>query len=211
VDFGGGLERIAAASIDSPDVYRINTLWPIVEALESLSGRTYDEHTVPMRVITDHLRGAAILATDGVVPGNKTQAYVMRRLVRRALRYALDLGLTQGLAESLVPVIAEAYADDYPEVATQRDHIVEVLAREERTFARTLGKWVAELRRRGRDGATLDGADLFTLHDTFGMPVELSVEETRRTGVGLSPTWEAEYARLREEQRARSQRARSIR
>ena len=208
VDFGGGLERIAAASIDSPDMYRIDTLWPIVAALESLSGRKYDEQTVAMRVITDHLRGAAILATEGLVPGNKTQAYVLRRLVRRALRYALDLDLTHGLAESLVPVIADAYADDYPEMAAQRDHIVEVLSTEERTFARTVRKGVTELRRRGRDGTTLDGADLFQLHDTFGMPVELSVEETRRTGIGLSATWEAEYARLREEQRARSQRAR---
>jgi alanyl-tRNA synthetase len=185
-------------------VYRINTLWPIVEALESLSGRKYDEQTVPMRVITDHLRGAAILATDGVVPGNKTQAYVMRRLVRRALRYALDLDLTQGLAESLVPVIADTYADEYPEVAAQRDRIIEVLSTEERTFARTLRKGLTELRRRGRDGATLDGTDLFELHDTFGMPVELSAEETGRSGIGLAPTWQAEYTRLREEQRARS-------
>ena len=208
VDFGGGLERIAAASIDSPDMYRIDTLWPIVAALESLSGRKYDEQTVAMRVITDHLRGAAILATEGLVPGNKAQAYVLRRLVRRALRYALDLDLTHGLAESLVPVIADAYADDYPEIAARRDYIVEVLSTEERTFARTVRKGVTELRRRGRYGATLDGADLFALHDTFGMPVELSVEETRRTGIGLSATWEAEYTRLREEQRARSQRAR---
>src|SRR4051794_27007719 len=99
VDFGGGLERIAAASIDSPDVYRIDRLWPIVKALESLSGRTYAEATTAMRVVTDHMRGAALLASDGVLPGNKAQAYVMRRLVRRALRYALELELTGGLAE----------------------------------------------------------------------------------------------------------------
>ena len=88
VDFGGGLERIAAAAIDSPDVYRIDRLWPIVEALQSLSGRSYEDATVAMRVVTDHIRGAALLAADGVRPGNKAQSYVMRRLVRRALRYA---------------------------------------------------------------------------------------------------------------------------
>ena len=208
VDFGGGLERIAAASIDSPDVYRIDRLWPIVAALESMSGRTYDDATVAMRVVTDHIRGAALLAADGVMPGNKAQSYVMRRLVRRALRYALELELTGGLAETLVPVIAGIYHDVYPEIGDHGDHIVAVLGKEERTFARTLRKGLAVMRRRARTGDTLTGQDLFALHDTYGMPVELCVEEARRTGLALQPTWRAEYDALMAEQRDRSHQAR---
>jgi alanyl-tRNA synthetase len=208
VDFGGGLERIAAASIDSPDVYRIDLLRPVVEALERLSGRRYAEATRAMRVVTDHLRGAAMLAADGIRPGNKAQPYVMRRLVRRALRYGLELDLTGGLAAQLVPVVAEIYADTYPEVGARSAEIVEVLAKEERTFARTLRKGLAALRRLGRSGAPVDGAALFELHDTFGMPIELCIEEAARTGIPLSETWQAEYDALMNAQRERSHRAR---
>jgi alanyl-tRNA synthetase len=209
VDFGGGLERIAAASIDSSDVYRIDRLWPIVDAVQTLSGRTYEEAMIPMRVVTDHIRGAALLAADGIRPGNKAQPYVMRRLVRRALRYALELGLSGGLAEKLVPVVADIYHDVYPEIGADRDHIVEVLAKEERTFGRTLRKGLSEMRRRARSGAVVDGTQLFELHDTFGMPIELSVEEAGRSGTALSPTWQAEYDALMEAQRERSHQARA--
>jgi alanyl-tRNA synthetase len=209
VDFGGGLERIAAASIDSPDVYRVDLLWPVVEALQAMSGRSYEQTTRAMRVVTDHLRGAAMLAADGVAPGNKAQPYVMRRLMRRALRYALELELTGGIAEKLVPVIAEIYRDTYPEIGVRADRIVAVLTKEERTFARTLRKGLSAMRRLGRTGATVDGATLFELHDTFGMPVELSVEEATRTGVPLSPTWPADYGALMDAQRERSHQARA--
>ena len=73
VDYGGGLERIAAASIDSPDVFKISLLWPIIEKLEEISGKKYDSHTNAMRVIADHVRGATFLAVDGVKPSNKEQ------------------------------------------------------------------------------------------------------------------------------------------
>jgi alanyl-tRNA synthetase len=208
VDFGGGLERIAAASIDSPDVYRIDLLWPVVETLQTLSGRSYEEAMRAMRVVTDHMRGAAMLAADGVRPGNKAQPYVMRRLIRRALRYALELELTGGVAEKLVPVVAEIYHDTYPEIGARADHIVDVLAKEERTFGRTLRKGLSAMRRLGRSGATVDGAALFELHDTFGMPIELCVEEAGRTGIRLSPTWQAEYGALMDAQRERSHQAR---
>ena len=209
VDFGGGLERIAAASLDSPDVYRVDLLWPLVEALQALSGKSYDEATQAMRVVADHMRGATMLAADGVVPGNKAQPYVMRRLVRRALRYALELELTGGLAAALVPVVAEVYRTTYPELGARADHIVEVLTKEERTFARTLRKGLAAMRKLGRSGVVVDGATLFELHDTFGMPVELCVEEARRTGTPLSPGWEAEYQALMDAQRDRSHQARA--
>jgi alanyl-tRNA synthetase len=143
-----------------------------------------------------------------VRPGNKAQPYVMRRLVRRALRYALELELTGGVAEKLVPVVAEVYHDTYPEIGARADHIVDVLAKEERTFGRTLRKGLSAMRRLGRSGAPVDGASLFELHDTFGMPIELCIEEAARTGIRLSPTWQAEYGALMDAQRERSHQAR---
>src|SRR5690606_16038425 len=126
VDFGGGLERIAAARINSPDVFKISLLWPIVEKLEALSGKKYASHTESMRVIADHLRAATFLAVDDVVPANKEQGYVMRRLLRRAIRFAFDLGIEQNFFEQVVPVIADLYASDYPEVAGKRDEVVAI-------------------------------------------------------------------------------------
>lgn len=208
VDFGGGLERIAAASIDSPDVYRVGLLRPTVERLQELSGKRYEDATTAVRVVTDHLRGAVFLASDGVRPGNRQQGYVMRRLVRRAVRFALDLGLTAGVAAELVPVVARTYREVYPELTERQADIVGVLEHEERAFARTVRKGLTRLRRIGATEAAVGGAHLFELHDTFGMPVELSVEEARRAGLALDPDWSAEYDALAEAQRERSRGAR---
>lgn len=205
VDYGGGLERIAAASIDSPDVYRISLLWPIVAKIEELSGVSYDDNTVAMRVIADHIRGAVFLAVDGVVPSNKEQGYVMRRLVRRAIRFAHQLGVQQNLLTQLVPVVADLYTDAYPEVAERRDVVIAVLEKEERSFRRTLGKGLRELKRLGKTGETVTGDDLFKLSDTFGFPVELSAEEAVNRGLPLTVDWRAEFDAAIEAQRARSQ------
>jgi len=144
VDFGGGLERIAAASIDSPDVFKISLLWPIIEKLETLSGKKYASHTESMRVIADHLRAATFLAVDDVVPANKEQGYVMRRLLRRAIRFAFDLGIEQNFFEQVVPVVADLYVADYPEVAEKRDEVIAVLMKEEKVFRQTLRKGLKE-------------------------------------------------------------------
>ncbi|HSX29979.1 MAG TPA: alanine--tRNA ligase-related protein [Candidatus Saccharimonadales bacterium] len=145
VDYGGGLERIAAAALDTPDVFKISVMWPIVEKLEALSGKKYDSHTNAMRVIADHLRGAAFLAVDGVKPSNKEQGYVMRRLVRRAVRFAFDLGIEQNFLQEVVPVIASLYEDDFPEVATSKDDVIATLVREEKAFRQTLRKGIQQL------------------------------------------------------------------
>ena len=147
VDFGGGLERIAAAKLNSPDVFKGSLLWPIIEALERISGKTYAESTASMRVIADHLRSAVFLAVDGCIPSNKEHGYVMRRLVRRALVKAFDLGIEQNFLEQIVPVVVELYATDYPEVAEARDTVLAVLAKEEKAFRQTLRKGVAELQK----------------------------------------------------------------
>lgn len=205
VDFGGGLERIAAAQIDSPDVFKISLLWPIIEELQTLSGKTYEDNTESMRVIADHLRAATFLAVDGIKPANKEQGYVMRRLIRRAVRFAFDLGIEQNFLEGVVPVIADLYVDDYPEVAAQRDEIIAILAKEEKVFRQTLRKGINELAKRKENGLT--GEEIFTLYDTYGFPVELSTEEAVRQEIPLSTTWKEEFDAKMKEQRERSQTA----
>jgi alanyl-tRNA synthetase len=199
------MERIAAAKIDSPDVFRISVLWPIIEKLQSLSGKNYESYTESMRVIADHLRAATFLAVDGVVPGNKEQGYVMRRLLRRAIRFAFDLGIEQNFFEEIVPVIADLYHDDYPEVAAKRDEVVAILAKEEKVFRQTLRKGLKQLEKYATDGLT--GSELFTLYDTFGFPVELSTEEAQKQAIELSENWRQEFDDKMLEQRQRSQTA----
>ena len=206
VDFGGGLERIAAAAIDSPDVFKISLLQPIIKKLESLSGEEYATHTASMRVIADHLRAAVFLAVDGCVPSNKEQGYVMRRLLRRAIRYSFDLGIEQNFLEEVVPVIADLYEADFPEVKENREQIIAVLVKEEKTFRQTLRKGLRQMQHYIDDGLT--GEELFTLYDTFGFPVELSTEEAYKQGIKLSDNWRAEFDARMDEQRQRSKTAR---
>jgi alanyl-tRNA synthetase len=205
VDFGGGLERIAAARIDSPDVFKISILWPIVEKLQALSGKNYESHTESMRVIADHLRAATFLAVDGVKPANKEQGYVMRRLLRRAIRFAFDLGIEQNFLEHIVPVIADMYVDDYPEVRDARDDVIATLVKEEKVFRQTLRKGLRELEKFAATGLT--GTELFTLYDTYGFPVELSTEEAFKQEYAISEHWREEFDAKMTEQRERSQTA----
>lgn len=144
IDHGSGLERIAAAKLNDPDVFKISLMWPIIEKLESLSGKKYESHTNAMRVIADHLRAATFLAVDGCVPSNKQQGYVMRRLLRRAIRFAFELGVEQNFMEEIVPVIADLYHGDFPEVAEKRDEVISVLVKEEKVFRQTLRKGIKE-------------------------------------------------------------------
>jgi len=237
IDHGSGLERIAAAANDNPDVFKISIVWPIIAKLEEISGKRYDSHTASMRVIADHLRAATFLAVDGVVPSNKEQGYVMRRLVRRAIRFAFELGVEQNFLEQIVPVIADLYHDDFPEVAQNRGKVIEVLVKEEKAFRQTLRKGLQQFdklfaprypelvsgsspenmpatveqgmpKQVRHDGdAMTHGESLFTLYDTYGFPVELSVEEAFKRGIELDNNWQQQFDAKMAEQRARSQTA----
>ena len=223
VDHGSGLERIAAAKLNNPDVFKISLMLPIVEHLEKLSGKNYDSHTESMRVIADHLRAATFLAVDGCTPSNKEQGYVMRRLLRRAIRFSFDLGIEQNFLQEIVPVIADLYVNDFPEVKEHRDEVIAVLVKEEKAFRQTLRKGLKEFEKYANnakraavpagDGfvgvgfAGMSGRDLFALYDTHGFPVELSTEEAFKQGIRLSNTWQEEFNDAMEEQRNRSRTA----
>lgn len=205
VDFGGGLERITAASIDSFDVFKTSLLKPIIDKLEGISHKSYDNNTDEMRIIADHLRGAYLLAAQGLVPANKAQGYALRRLIRRAILRALDLGIAQNFLSEIIPIIAENYASLPDTILTNRADALAVLEKEERAFRSTLSKGLKELRK--IKVSTLSGYDLFKLQDTYGFPLELSVEECYRENLTLSANYQQEFNEALEEQRNRSKTA----
>ena len=234
VDFGGGLERIAAAAIGSFDVFKISLMKPIIDKLEEISGKSYDNNTDEMRVIADHIRGAYLLAAQGLMPSNKTQGYAMRRLLRRAILRALDLGISSNFLAEIVPIVADNYADLPDSILTHREIALDVMLKEEVAFRKTLNRGLRELRkmahssrsgsRRSRERAKpraaalrnppsqdecaiLSGYDIFTLQDTYGFPFELSVEECYREGIELSKNYREEFEQALKEQRERSQTA----
>ncbi len=209
VDFGAGLERIAAAKLNNPDMFKISLIWPIVEKVEQISGKTYDSHHESMRVIADHLRAATFLAVDGVSPSNKEQGYVIRRLLRRAIRFAFELGIEQNFLAEIVPVITGMYDNDFPEVRNQREQIIETLVKEEKTFRQTLRKGLKEFEDlvRNSENQPIKGEVIFRLYDTYGFPAELSTEEAFKRDVLLSNNWKQEFDAKMQEQRERSQTA----
>jgi len=220
VDHGSGLERIAAAKLNDPDVFKISLMWPIIEKLQSLSGKAYEDNTEAMRVISDHLRAATFLAVDGCVPSNKEQGYVMRRLVRRAIVKAFNLGIEQNFMEEIVPVIADLYHDDFPEVAAAREEIITVLVKEEKAFKQTLRKGLKEFKlmlavRKVGDivgmndelKSSIAGDEVFKLYDTYGFPVELTIEEAIKHGITPHENWREQFDALMQSQRTKSQTA----
>lgn len=220
IDHGSGLERIAAAKLNDPDVFKISLMWPIIEELEQLSGKKYESHTNAMRVIADHLRAATFLAVDGCVPSNKEQGYVMRRLIRRAMVAAFHLGVEQNFMQEIAPVIADLYHIDFPEVAEKREDVITVMIKEEKAFRQTLRKGIQELtkyanssdgrlKRDGNGRFIFTGEVIFTLYDTYGYPVELSSEliSTQLELSTLASNWREQFDAKMKEQRERSQTA----
>ena len=207
VDFGGGLERITAASIGSFDVFKISLMKPIIDKLEEISGKSYDNNTDEMRVIADHIRGAYLLAAQGLIPSNKTQGYAMRRLIRRAILRALDLGISANFLSEIVPIVADNYKTLPDSILTHRDSALEVLLKEEKAFRTTLNKGLKELNKISKNNNVLSGRDLFKLQDTYGFPLELSVEECYHQDIKLSDDYKKEFDEALKEQRERSQTA----
>ena len=222
VDFGGGLERIAMAVNDNPDIFMTSVIKPIIDALEKLSGKKYADQRESMQVIADHMRAATFLSVDGVAPTNKAQGYVLRRLLRRAIRYALELGIEKNLCKEIVPVVVSIFEDDYPEVKERQAEVADTLDKEEHLFRQTLrhglkvfgrsilGKKVdLEIGKpvEGAEVEELTGEEIFKLYDTYGFPLELSIEEAKRRNVPIREGWEKVYESKMAEQKERSQTA----
>src|SRR3989344_2202602 len=226
VDFGGGLERIASASIGGEDMFKIDLLWPIIEKLQELSGKKYEDHVESKRIIADHMRSAVFMAADGVTPSNKTQGYILRRLLRRAIRQGHELGIEEGLFREIAPIIMDMYKGPFPEVAKDEKIVISVLEKEEKLFRQTLKKGLREFEKLRSSGpslsypptedrtsthvtieANLAGETIFLLYDTYGFPPELSVEEATQKHIPVSKKWEEEFNKEMEKQRKRSRTA----
>ncbi len=179
VDFGGGLERMAAALNNNPDVFKIDLFDSIRNKLEEVSGKKYEESaeiTYAFRVILDHLRAATFLVADGVVPSNKDQGYFTRRLIRRSIRYARNLDITTAFATNIAESIIGMYSDAYPDLVVKKEKIVAEIEKEEAKFSATLQKGVKELEKILKNKKTVTGKDAFDLYQNFGFPKELTIE-----------------------------------
>ena len=205
IDFGGGLERIAAAAIDSFDVFKTSLLKPLITKIEEISHKQYAEYTADMRIIADHLRGAYLLSAQGLTPSNRKQGYALRRLIRRAILKALNLGIEQDFLSQIIPLIEDNYRDLSDEILNTRQDALTVLIHEEQAFRKTLNRGLKELNKLKTSGLT--GEELFKLQDTYGFPLELSIEEAKRQQIELSSNWQTEFDQCLAAQRERSKTA----
>src|SRR3989344_2083797 len=192
VDFGGGLERIGAALLNSPDIFAVDVLKRAVEKLERISKRSYkastEEEKRPFRIIADHLRAATFMIAAGVEPSNKDRGYVVRRLVRRALFNARALQI-EGTAwiNEVVDVYIQSYGRFYPEIDDGQEEVVKHLLLEAEKFLKTLEAGVRQFTQVATKGV-LQAEDIFNLYQSYGFPEELSIELARKQGLTVDTT-----------------------
>lgn len=170
VDFGGGLERMVAATENTQDVFNTDLFRPILGQITSVSKMEYEGNEVSMRILSDHIKGAVMMVADGVLPSNKAQGYILRRLIRRALLHGRKLNNFLAI-ETLVEPIEKIYDCKYPQAA-------EILKEEALRFGKTLERGLTEIEKIPK----LDGKIAFTLYETYGFPWEMTVEIAKEKG-----------------------------
>jgi alanyl-tRNA synthetase len=187
VDFGGGLERIAAAAKGNPDIFLIDTMQPIIRELAAVSGKNYAEETWkrPFRIVTDHIRAATFMLADGVVPSNTEQGYIARRLIRRAVRNLDVLGVGEGTAGKIANYVIDAYKDQYLELDAARGAIIAAITEEESRFRKTLASGMREFAKLSAKG-NISGDDAFVLFSTYGFPFEMTEELANEQGTTIN-------------------------
>lgn len=208
VDFGGGLERIAAALNGDADVFKINLLKNVIDQIETLSGKTYTGNEVAFRVVTDHIRGAVFMIGDGIHPSNSEQGYFVRRLLRRAVRYADVLSIPSGELKNLAESVIATYEAHYTNLAAKKDEIIHAIALEEEKFRTTLENGLKQFNKislhvtvtvkRDKQGKVIqdpnvppiqkkfiDGKNAYELFTTYGFPIELTEEIAKEKGMSV--------------------------
>ena len=202
VDFGGGLERMAAAVNDNPDVFLIDLFKPIRERLESLSGKKYGENsneTKAFRVIMDHMRATTFLICDGATPSNKDQGYFTRRWMRRMVRFADALGIKNNFCSQLAEAVIEEYKEAYPDLLEKKEMILGEMEKEETKFRETLEQGIKEFgkllkgfemafEKTGNKITEISSKQVFKLYDTFGFPFEMTEELAKENGLSVQRT-----------------------
>jgi alanyl-tRNA synthetase len=181
VDFGGGLERIAAVSEGKDDIFLVAHK-EIVEHFEIASGKKYQENIKAFRIIADHMKASVFLIADGVHPSNTDKGYFVRRLIRRAIRYADILGIKHHTVAYVTEAVQKMYGEAYPEIDSQHENIVKTIIEEEAQFRKTLERGLKEFER-FIGGKELSAQDAFQLVTTYGFPLELIIEEAGERGI----------------------------
>ncbi len=193
MDFGGGLERIAAASVGVPDVFQIDVFQEIISLLEHFSGKRYNDsrYTRSFRIVADHMRAATMILGDGVRPGNTAQGYVLRRLLRRAAQHAQKIEIEYDKEESsmlnrVAIIVIEKYKQAYPEIAGDEAYqfITSEIWKEEKQFARALDTGMKEFEKIAAAGR-IRGEDMFMLFTTYGFPFEMTMEIATERGIDV--------------------------
>ncbi|MGQ0717269.1 MAG: alanine--tRNA ligase [Pseudonocardiales bacterium] len=209
VDTGMGIERVALLLQDAANVFETDLLRPVITRAEQLSGRSYGKDLaddVRFRVIADHARTSVMLIGDGVTPSNEARGYVLRRLLRRTVRSVRLLGVTEPVLGDITAVVRDTMGPSYPEIDTDYERIEAVARAEEDAFLATLsaGSRIFDLavaRTRQAGGSQLAGDQVFQLHDTYGFPIDLTLEMAAEAGLSVD---EAGFRTLMTQQRQRA-------
>ncbi|MCK0114263.1 alanine--tRNA ligase [Ornithinimicrobium sp. F0845] len=209
IDTGMGMERVAYLLQGVDNLYEIDEVYPVIERAEELSGRSYGGQSgddVQFRVVADHVRSGLMLMSDGVTPGNEGRGYVLRRLLRRAVRSMRLLGVQDPSLPELLPVSKDVMKASYPELEADFGRISQIAYAEEEAFRRTLaaGTTILDLAvgRAKEEGQTkLPGDQAFALHDTYGFPIDLTLEMAAEQGLEVDREG---FTRLMTEQRERA-------
>jgi len=210
IDTGMGVERIACLLQGVDNVYETDLVKPVIDKVAEYAPRGYSQgnHTddVRYRIIADHSRTAAIIIGDGVTPGNEGRGYVLRRLLRRIIRAGKLLGVERPLMAELMATVRDEMGPSYPELVTDFDRISRIAVAEETAFNRTLAAGSklfedAAVATRKAGKSTVSGTDAFTLHDTYGFPIDLTLEMASEAGLSVD---ELGFRELMAEQRRRA-------
>ncbi len=213
IDTGMGLERLACVMQGVDNLFEVDTVRRILDTVCTIAGKTYGAdaaHDVSIRVVTDHIRSATFMIADGVIPSNEGRGYVLRRILRRACRHGKLLGIDRRFLTELCEIVVEQNASAYPELATKRAYILNVIALEEERFDMTIDSGLAILSRmteelRAKGASVIPGAEAFKLYDTYGFPIDLTREIAAEAGMSID---EDAFRAHMEEQRARARAAR---
>ena len=215
IDTGAGLERILPVLHGVDSIFDTELFLPLLEEAQSITGRTYGEDEsddVALRILADHGRAMSMVVADGVLPANEGRGYVLRRIIRRAVRRARQLGVSEPLTPRLVDAAVRVLGTAYPSLAEQQQLVADVVAREEEGFLRTLASGSAILEEElATAGDRLDGEVAFRLHDTYGFPVELTVEIAEEAGKTVDlDAFEAAMDRQRQAARAAARSGKAV-
>ena len=215
IDTGMGLERLAVVIQDVDSVFDIDTMKAIRDKVCELSGKTYQTDAmddVSIRLITDHIRSATFMISDGIMPSNEGRGYVLRRIIRRAARHGKMLGIDGIFMAKLAATVIHESKDGYPELEEKQDFIFQVLSQEEEKFLKTIDQGLSilsdmekELEKKGE--RVLSGEDAFKLYDTYGFPMDLTQEILEEKGFSID---EEGFQKAMEVQRTTARKARKV-